>query len=343
MPTTIKDVAEKAGVSITTVSHVINKTRFVSEELIKRVEAAIEELHYQPNPLGRGLRKGQTYAIAVLLPDPGNPFFQMVARGIEEQTYQHNFTITCFNTDEDPEREESCLSLLRGRGLDGFIVAPTTKGNENLRSLIEEGIPLVLIDRYNSRLAVDQVYSANRKGGYIATEHLVSLGHDRIGVLVGIRGLRTIEDRLEGYRSALRDKAIDIDESLIMSAYSKIEEGFSATRQLLGEHPEVSAIFSTNNMMTLGALKYFKQAGIRCPQDVSLIGFDDSEWASISTPALTVVAQQPYEMGYRAGELLFETINGQRKRKRARKIKLETNLIIRESTATSTRISRLRR
>ena len=343
MAVTIRDVAKRAGVSITTVSHVINDTRFVSDKLKERVETAIAELNYHPNPLGRGLRKGETRTIAVLLPDPGNPFFQTVNRGIEEETYESNFSITCCNTDEDPERERFFLTLMLQRGVDGFIVAPTVEAEDNLRIVEKEGIPLVIVDRATPAFSLDQVYSKSKEGGYAATAHLLSLGHDRIATLVGIRGLSTIESRLQGYCEALKERGIDPDEQLMADARSKMEDAFSATRQLLETHKDVTAIFTTNNLMTLGALKYFKEQGIECPKDISIIGFDDSEWASISTPALTVVSQQAYEMGYRAGERLMSRVLHPENSKKAQTIELETELIVRESTAPPTKNKRSRR
>lgn len=339
MPT-IKDVAEQAGVSITTVSHVINKTRYVSEELRKRVETAIEELDYHPDPLGRGLRKGMSYSIAVLLPDPSNPFFQSVSRGIEEQVDRHHYSISFCNTSEAPDKEKFYIELLQQRKTDGFIIAPTVQGIKNLQSLIEKDIPLIIIDRQNESLQVDQIFSDNVTGGYKATEHLINLGHKKIGLLLGIRELRTIEDRLKGYQKALQDHGIEVKEDLIAEGYSQIEEGYTATEYLV-TNQRVTAIFSTNNMMTLGALRYLKEEGIKCPAKISLIGFDDSEWATAFTPSLTVVAQRAYEMGYYAGESLFERIGGERSE--ARSIELETKLIIRESTARCSETLRNRR
>jgi len=335
MPATIKDVAEKAGVSITTVSHVINKTRFVSEQLQQRVNIAIAELGYQPSHFGRGLRQGRSYTIGLLLPDPNDGFFQTVARGIEEHSQNHGFGITCCNTDEDPIKERFFISFMKQRSVDGLIIAPTTMAAESLSPLIHEGIPLVIIDRYIEDLPVDQVFSDNRTGSYQAAEHLLGLGHKRIGLLTGIRGITTTEHRLQGYRDCLQEHGIDVDESLIVEGRSKIEEGYAATEQLL-LRADVTAVFSINTMMTLGALKCFKARGIDCPHDISLTGFDDPDWAAVFTPSLTVVAQQPYKMGYEAGELLFRAIEGQREEEQVQTIELKTQLIIRESTARST-------
>jgi DNA-binding LacI/PurR family transcriptional regulator len=331
MSATIKDVAERAGVSIATVSNVVNGSRFVSDDLAEKVRQAIVELGYQPNPLGRALRKGKSFTIALILPDHSNPFFVQVARGVEEQARRREYGVITCNTDEDPELETFYIASLLKRKVDGFIVSPTFRGGETLQPLIAHGAPLVVVDRYIDGMKVDEVFSDNEGGAYEATEHLVSLGHRRIGLLVGIPGISSIEDRVAGYKRALAEHGIPEDESLIGQGCSQIKEGASSTESLLKQRG-ITAIFSTNNMMTLGALQCFKNRGIRCPDDVSLIGFDDSEWASAFTPSLTVVAQQSYEMGYSAGDLLFEAIARGKGEHKTRAIKLQTVLISREST-----------
>jgi len=332
MAVTIKDVAERAGVSIATVSNVINGSRFVSQALADKVNTAVEELGYYPNPLGRALRKGRSFTVALVLPDRSNPFFAQLARGAEEQTRRREYSLVTSNTDEDPNRESFYLNSLLKRKVDGLIVAPTFEGRETLRPLIDRGIPLVIVDRCIEGIQVDEVFSDNKAGAYEATEHLIALGHRRIGLLTGVPGISPIEDRISGYRRALEEHGLPIDEALIADGCSQIEEGAASTKALLAQR-SITAIFSTNNMMTLGALQCFKRLGIQCPSDVSLVGFDDSEWASAFTPSLTVVAQQSYEMGYTAGGLLFEAIDHKEDGRRTRSIKLQTSLIPRESTA----------
>ena len=335
MSATIKDVAERAGVSIATVSNVVNGSRFVSDDLAEKVRQAIVELGYQPNPLGRALRKGKSFTIALILPDHSNPFFVQVARGVEEQARRREYGVITCNTDEDPELETFYVASLLKRKVDGFIVSPTFRGGETLQPLIAHGAPLVVVDRYIDGMKVDEVFSDNEGGAHEATEHLIALGHRRIGLLVGIPGVSSIEDRMAGYKRALVEHGLPVDESLIAQGCSQIKEGASSTESLL-EQRDITAIFSTNNMMTLGALQCFKKLGIRCPEDVSLVGFDDSEWASAFTPSLTVVAQQSYEMGYSAGDLLFEAIGRGKETHKTRAITLQTFLITRESTARPT-------
>jgi len=332
MTTTIKDVAQRAGVSISTVSHVINNTRFVSNALECRVKRAIEELAYRPNQLGRGLRKGKSFTIALILPDHGNPFFVQAARGTQELVRQQDYSLIICNTDEEPDQEAFYIASLLQKKVDGIIIAPTEGGNGNLQPLVETQTPFVVIDRYVDDIPADQVVSDNKTGGHQATEHLIHLGHKRIGLLVGIPRLTPIIDRIEGYRQALRDNGLKVDEQLLSEGCSQIEEGYLAMESLFSMNG-LTAVFSTNNMMSLGALRWLREKRIGCPEEMSLIGFDDAEWATAISPTLTVVAQQAYEMGFIAAELLFAAIDNEDEKAKPSTIRLETSLIVRESTA----------
>jgi len=331
--TTIKDVARRAGVSIATVSNVINGTRFVSSELQQRVRKAAEELGYQPSAVGRGLRKGKSYSIGVLLPDPRNQFFQIVAEGIEEQAELHRHTIIYGNTRDEPSRERTCIAALASCGVDGIIIAPSPAGRENIGPYLKNGPPIVLVVRQIERFGADQVFADSVKGAYSATQHLIELGHQRIGLLTGVREVQTFKERLFGHQSALLDHSILFDPSLVLDGYSRVKEGCEATRFLL-RNTDVTAIFATNYPMMLGALKAINELKLRCPEDVSLIGFDDLDCAVVLKPHLTVVDQKPFEIGHMAGSMLFERINATAKTtQEARTTRISPEMVIRESTA----------
>jgi len=330
---TIKDVAQRADVSIATVSNVINGTRFVSEELQKRVRAAIEELDYRPSAIGRGLRKGRTYSIGVLLPDPRNQFFQIVAQGIEEQAELHDHSIWYCNTRDEPSREREYISMMEGRGVDGIIIAPSPGGRDSIRSLQERRVPFVLVVRQIERFAADQVFADSITGAYEATRHLIALGHQQIGLLTGVREIQTFKERLFGYQKALQDHSIPFEAALVVDAYSHIKEGCEATRHLL-ENTDITAVFATNYPMTLGALKCIREMQIEYPGEISLIGFDDLDCTSILHPPLTVVDQKPYDIGCMAGKLLFDKIeSGSSKRQESQLIKIPPRIVVRGSTA----------
>lgn len=330
---TMKDVAKLADVSVTTVSHVINDTRYVSPELTERVNDAIEELNYHPDPLAQGLSKGKSRTIALVVSDIVNPFFPQVARGVEDCARENEFSLILTNTDENTNQEKQNLSLLKSKRVDGFIISPTSEGADNLQPLLEEGLPTVCIDRKLPELAVDQVYSDNKNGAYKATEHLIEEGHENIGIILEFSDISSFSERLEGYKEALTDHGIAIKEEYIKKSGLEVEGAYASTESLLKEHPEVTAIFSTNDLMTEGVLQYFKDNEINVPKELSLVGFDDPEWAASFNPSITSVAQQPYEMGYQASKLLFEQIKQDTKDRKPRSIELETELKIRESSS----------
>lgn len=328
----MKDVAKRAGVSVTTVSHVINDTRYVSPELTERVNEAIEELNYRPDPIAQGLSKGKSKTIALVVSDIVNPFFPQVARGVEDCVRENEFSLILTNTDEDTTQEKRNLSLLQSKRVDGFIISPTSEGKDNLQFLLEEEVPVVCIDRKLSGVEIDQVYSDNKSGAYKATQHLIDQGHENIGIVLEFEAISSFAERLEGYKEALRDNGIPIREEYIKKAGLEVEGAFASTEKLLEDHPEVTAIFSTNDLMTEGVLRYLKEKGVKCPEEIALVGFDDPEWAASFNPGLTSVAQQPYKMGYQAAQLLFDQINQDNGGREPKKLKLETKLHIRESS-----------
>jgi len=329
---TMKDVAKLADVSVTTVSHVINETRYVSPELTERVNKAIEELNYHPDPIAQGLSKGKSQTIALVVSDIINPFFPQVARGVEDCVRENKFSLILTNTDENPGQEKHNLSLLQSKRVDGFIISPTSQGHTNLKTLLEDGFPVVCIDRKLPDIEVDQVYSDNESGAYRATEHLIEQGHRNIGIILEFTDISSFADRLKGYKSALRDHGINPSEEYIRKSGLEVEGAFASTESLLNDHPEVTAIFSTNDLMTEGVLRAFKKKSIKCPEEIALVGFDDPEWAASFNPSITSVSQQPYEMGYQATKLLFKKIRCEDSGCDCKKIELNTELKIRESS-----------
>lgn len=325
----MREVAEYAGVSITTVSHVINQTRFVSEELADRVSEAIRKLEYRPDQRARSLRTGSTETLAALVSDISNPFFPKVVRGIEDCARESGYSVLLSNTDESAETERVNLSTMLERRVDGFIVAPSIGDSDALENLIRHGTPVVLIDRPDD-LPVDQVYSENERGAYEATKHLIDLGHTRIGIVAEIADIPSFRSRVVGWKKALVQAGLSPHTGDLRQAGLEVEGAYAAAKRLLSGSDPVSAIFSTNNLMTLGVFRYLKDAGISCPQVVSVVGFDDPDWASAFSPAITSVAQQPYEMGYKATELLLERIKGNTSPPKT--ICLLCELRIREST-----------
>ncbi len=346
----IKDVADRAGVSTATVSHVINQTRFVREETRHRVLEAIEALNYHPSSIARGLATNSTQTIGLIISDITNPFFTAVARGVEDEINQHGYhTIFC-NTDEEPAREDEYLRLLFAHQIDGLIIAPTGVRSAHLMRMAEANVPIVLLDRRTVDIDPPLVGVDNEGGAYQATCYLIELGHRRIGLLTGMETISTLKDRLNGYKRALREAGIPIDESLIVRADPRFyinqsdlpdsslpqlltnnqmtPSAFYALQELLDLSDRPTALFVTNNQMTLGTLHAFRQRKLHCPEDISLVSFDDHDWAPLFSPPLTAVRQPTYQLGQTAAKLLMKLISHQEVEKPS---PLPVELIIRES------------
>ncbi|MBC7318277.1 LacI family DNA-binding transcriptional regulator [Candidatus Bipolaricaulota bacterium] len=315
---TIRDVARKAGVSVATVSHVINGTRKVAPETAARVRLAIEELGYHPNASAQALRTRATHTIGIVVSDISNPFFAALVRGAEDCARQHGYNVIICNTSEDLNNERTYLNLLSKRRVDGLLLAPTGKNNELITHLMDRGMFIVFIDRTPPNRQVPAVLSRNEEGAYQAASHLIMHGHKRIGIILGLPDVSTTWERLNGYRRALAEHGIEFDEQLLSYGFSSILEGQKACLSLLSQPNPPTAIFATNNLMTIGVIKALHQLGLRCPEDVSIVGFDDFEWAEVFNPPLTTVAQNPYEIGQRAADLLVELIAGKGEPKQVR-------------------------
>ncbi len=331
MPT-ITDVAREAGVSASTVSHVINETRFVSDQVKQRVHAAMEALNYQPNVIARSLRTRETLTVGVVVSDVTNPFFTSIVRAIEDEVLKQGYNIILCDTDEKPEREQAYLRLLMGRRVDGLIVAPSSGNADLLRSAIESGLPVVLLDRSIPGLTADVVLSDNESGAFDAVSYLIGIGHRRIGIIAGRLEVSTGADRMAGYVRAIQTHGIPADESLIEVAKFRRDIAYDKTMQMLNRAEPPTALFVCNNVMTAGTMAALKAAGKKVPDDISVIGFDDSEWAALMDPPLTVVAQPIVELGTRAAQMLMRRISRGRV-KTPRAVVLKPELIVRDSCA----------
>jgi LacI family transcriptional regulator len=331
----IKDVAQRAGVSTATVSHVLNDTRFVREETRQKVQEAVDALQYQPSVIARGLATNATQTIGLIVSDITNPFFTAVARGVEDELNQHGYhTIFC-NTDEDHGRQDDYLRLLFARHIDGLLIAPAGTRSDELTRMAAANIPIVQLDRAAPGLDSLLVEVDNEGGAYQAINYLISLGHRRIGVVRGLETITTQKARVAGYRRAMADAGLLVDESLIVRAGRRPNNNRSLTphpdypmparltnlqmtpnafhglHELLDLPNRPTAIFVTNNQMTLGVLHALKERNLRCPKDVSVISFDDLDWAPLFSPPLTVVSQPTYELGVIAARQLVRLIRNE--------------------------------
>lgn len=332
MPT-IYDVAAKAGVSTTTVSHVINESRFVSEATVRRVRRAMKELNYQPNAVARSLRRKHTHTLGLVLPDSSNPFFAEVARGIETYAFQQGYNVIFGSSDGDLKKEHAYLRVFVEKQVDGIVFVAAGESAQNLEQLLGKHLPLVVVDRDFKKVIADYVVADNRQGGYLAASHLIELGHRVIGCIAGPSSITPSAERVTGYRDALEKHSIPYDSRLVRRGDFGAASGFDATQYFLSRRGSnrPTAIFACNDMMALGTLGALYQAGLRVPDDVAVVGFDDIVLASYTAPPLSTIQQPKYEMGELAAKVLIERIRSGQAHKPERHL-LPTQLIVRAST-----------
>lgn len=324
----IKDVAEAAGVSTATVSRVLSNKPHVSAKVKKRVMAVVKELNYQPNRVAQSLRSNRSKIIALVVADIDNPFFQRVSRAVDDAAQELGYNVILCNTDEDPVKEKKCLELLKMENVAGIVISPTKKGVANFDATYSLGIPLVMIDRHVSGFSVDNVLIDNSTSAYKAVEHLISHGYRKIGGIFGSAST-TGQERHEGFTRAIQDAGLEVNENFIRFTGPKEEDAYIATSQLLQQPDHPEAIFTSNSLLASGCLQAIRQSKLAIPGDIALASFDDTSWAKLTDPAITVIEQPTYEIGRTAAEMLIKRINDPSRS--IREVVLQTRLIIRQS------------
>ena len=328
---TMNDVAKVANVSIATVSHVINGTRFVSAERVERVHDAMRELGYVPDATARSLRIGRTDTIGLVVPDNSNPFFAALARWIEEAGFESGYTTILANSNERPDREHRYVSTLVSKRVDGLILSPSRGDHGTLTRLLQNAnIPVVVVDRDAALPNADVVLYDNEGGSYEATRYLLELGHTRIGCVAGPADASSATDRVRGFRRAIA--AARLPEQPVVEADFHFTGGREATARLLDSGFKLTAIFAANDLMAAGAIRELAARGIAVPGDVSVIGFDDAPLAEMISPALTTMRQPLQEMAHAAVSLLLSRVTSGDGGAPVRKV-LATSLVVRDSTA----------
>ena len=294
-----------AGVSTATVSRVLAGSDSVSEGLRNRVLESVDALGYIPNQIGRSLRRQTTNIIGLIVTDIQNPFFTSIVRGVQDVFQEHKLVVLTANSDEDPKQELLHLQILHSQGVRGLIFAPSRLDYHG-HEYIFNGMAAVAIDRIPMNLSVDSVIVDNVAGAKAATKHLIDLEHRRIGFIAGISQVTTGQDRLRGYLEALQEAGLPRNDDLIQDGFFLQSGGFNAMDNLLDLPIPPTAVVSSNNLMTLGALQAIHERCIKIPDEVAIVGFDDMTWAPSLQPPLTVVSQPTYEIGRRAAFLLLE-------------------------------------
>ena len=307
--TTMADVAREAGVSITTVSHVLNGTRRVNEKTTQRVHAAIERTGYRPHSIARALAGARTHSLGLAISGISNPYFGDVIAAIEAEAAEHGYALLLGDTHDEPQKELQMVQELVRRRVDGLLLAPSPEAEGNaLRYLATQSVPVVLVDRFLP-VDIDQIGPENEEPTAQLVEHLAGLGHRRIGFVAGLEGLSTTEERIRGYRTGLERSGLPVDEALIAFGASLHEPARAATHRLLDAEDAPTALVAGNNAMTIGVMHALRERDLSVPEDIALAAFDDFEWSDLFRPHLTVIAQPTVEIGMQAVRLLLSRLD----------------------------------
>jgi LacI family transcriptional regulator, galactose operon repressor len=327
---TIYDVARLAGVSTATVSRALNGTGQIAPATRATIEAAVEQLGYRPNTIARSLVTKSTQTIALLLPDITNPFYAALVSGIQQTALAQGWTMLLCTTESDAEREELYLRVLRAKQVDGALVDGLVLPPDRIARFVEDGFPIVCLDRDIDSRSIPLVQVDNRLGGRIATRHLVDLGHTRIAHVTGAGELGISDERLAGYRDAITEAGLPVDFQLVEEGRFTDDGGHDAARRLLERQPDLTAIFAANDLSALGVMNAVAEAGRRVPDDVSVVGFDDLHLSAYTSPPLTTIRQPAVEIATLATEILIGLTRGQQA-ERMRHL-LEPELVVRASS-----------
>lgn len=329
----MKQIARMANVSLGTVSHVLNDSARVREPLRRRVLEAVEALGYQPSQLARGLRRDKTEMIGMIIPDVTNPFFTAVVRGAEDVAFSRGYRLILCNTDNDHTKELAHLNALRTYLPAGLLVIPSTFSDiaAQTASYRKAGTAVVCVDRLPRHWDGDSVTVANEDGAYHATRFLIQMKHRQIAMITGPLHLTNAQERLNGFRRATHEAKIPISPDYIQEATFDKQGGYLKSMTLLRMLPRPTAFFAGNDMIALGILIALREMGLRCPEDISVIGFDNLDFAETTSPSLSSVHQSGYQLGATAARIVLDRVSGDDSP--AKHCVLQTELKVRESVA----------
>ena len=327
---TIKEIAKIANVSLMTVSRALNNNPRVREQTRKKILNIAKELNYRPNRIARSLVSKKSNLISLIVADIRNQFFAELARGIEDKAWESGYNVIISSTDNDPKRLESQVRLMMEMGVDGFILASVRLKEPIVDTLIQQGIPVVLVNRKLASENVSYVVIDNQRGAYLVMEHLITHGCRNIAIINGSTDLSTCAERLKGYKKALTKHGLALRPEYVANGSFTKEHGYTAAKKMLSMPDRPDAIFGASDLIALGAMKAADELGFRIPDDLSLVGFDDTEFSSNPRIDLTTVSQRKYEMGRLGVQVITEIIEGT-EANYTNRIVLEPHLIVRNS------------
>lgn len=333
MGASIKDVASRAGISATTVSAYLNKSAPVNKATAKKIKEAIEELGYKPNLIARSLRQKKTNTIGLIVGNILSHFYSVIAKSVEDTARKYGFRTILCNGDDDHQKELEYIKVLESSRVEGIILTPTGKNGGYIKEIIESGMKIVFIDRLVDGVNCNGVIVDNENGSYKAVKHLIEQGYKRIGIISGSMDITTGKERLDGYLKALREANLPENDDFVKIGDFKKESGVNLSKELLEGKNIPDAIFSTNLEITKGVLTVIRQMGLKVPEDIGLVSFDDSDLTQLFNPPITVISQPVYEIGSTAMEIMINEIKSDKNVEKVpiKKI-LKTKLIKRAST-----------
>ncbi len=329
---TIKDIAKRAGVSIATVSYVINNTRHVSDELKKRIITVMEEVDYQPNRAAGSLRKKSTNTIGLIVPDISNPIYAELSRIIEDCLSSRGFTIILSNSEHNLKKEISSITMLRTMRVDGFIIIPASSDNNHINKLVKSDVPMVILDRPVEGIIADGVFIDHYKAVFDATAYLANLNHKNIGYIDKSFNVPHKSHRLDGYRAALKKHRLEYNKNLHIEVGVSFEDGARAMEILLQKNPRPTAVIAFDDVIAMGAIRTCHDHRLDIPGDISIMGFDDMPLCLYTVPRLSTICYPRYRMAETACSMLLERINDEDNRKK-QEVTLPLDLVIRETTS----------
>lgn len=337
MAATLKDIADQLGLSVNTVSRALNNKPDVSHVTRARVLDLARQLGYVPNSLARSLLNGRSNSIGAVIADVANPFYGKIIRGVEETMREAGYSVVLANTNEQDELEQEAVRTLRSKRVDGLLVSPVQGSYEHLAQLQRDGIPLVLMNRHIDEIESDYVINNNQFGAYQAVRHLTELGHTRIAHITGPIQISSVRERIAGYEQALVEAGLSPVDRSITHTRLDMDGGYVAALRLLCGRARPTAIFTYSDLMAMGVMKALRELGLSVPGDVSLVGYDDIEFAIFLEVPLTTVRQSMYEIGVRSAQILLESLHNPSHTVGQHRVVLDPILVVRGSTAAASK------
>ncbi|MBK5200727.1 MAG: LacI family DNA-binding transcriptional regulator [Spirochaetaceae bacterium] len=331
---TMKEVAKRAGVSVSTVSRVLANKDYIKANTRKKVEEAAKELNYRPNVMAKGLKLGRSNAIAIMIPSIDNLIFPEIVRGVEDVARSKNYVVTLCNTDEDVDKEKVYMKKLSNMGVDGMVVATMRADSHHITELYIDNFPVVLTSRHFDN-TIDAIIIDNYRAAYDAVKYLISRGYKNIAIALGNKELPLYANRYAGYKDALLEANLTFNQEYVMEEINNTDSFYPLCTNLLKKHREIDCIFATNDIRAITCMRAIKDLGLNIPSDIGVMGFDDIKISALVEPPLTTTNQKLYEIGAKAARRLIEQIIYQKENGEllSPEIKiLDTNLIIRKST-----------